>query len=487
MCYRFNTPLRSQFNSQQLLQMFLRLVRQPDLEAWLQNAQHSFYARIFSPLITLWYLIFQRLNSDPTLAEVVTDVHQGGADGLGRGPIPLSQKIRSWATTAYSNARQRLPLCVLTQGLVAQSRQILALAQNLVWRDLQVRLLDGSTVRLRPLGDIAQHFPPQSNHKKLKRKTKAKTRGKNRRQPKRKTPQPPYWCLMRVVVSFCARSAVAMGCAVGAMTHSEQELACQLIRQAVAQTLFIGDRNFGVFRIVQAARHVRAHVLVRLTEVRARKLVAGSLRVGREYPVSWSPSRHDQQEPGCASTPVPGRLIVAQVQRKGFRAQRLLLFTTLLEASTYRAEALIEMYGVRWQIELDLRYLKAQMELEQLECKSAAMAQKEWFAGLLAYNLIRALMLCAALQAGVNPLILSFSAARRQLEGWLEHFGARGQHRLQVWDKLLAGVAQCRQPKRKKPRPSEPRAKRYVRESFPPLYGSRSQARKELEKNASKN
>lgn len=169
--------------------MFLRLVRQPDLEAGLQNAKQSFYDRIFSPLITLWYLIFQRVNSDPTLAKVVTDVHEGGADGLGQGPIPLSQKIRSWATTAYNNARQRLPLSVLTQGLVAQSRQILLLAQDLVWRGLQVRLFDGSTVRLRPLGDIAQYFPPQSNRKKRKRKTKAKTRGKNQRRSKRPAPR----------------------------------------------------------------------------------------------------------------------------------------------------------------------------------------------------------------------------------------------------------------------------------------------------------
>ena len=55
---------------------------------------------------------------------------------------------------------------------------------------------------------------------------------------------------------------------------------------------------------------------------------------------------------------------------------------------------------MRGQVELNLRYLKTQRELEQLDCKSAAMAQKEWSAGLLASNLIRARRLCAALQAG---------------------------------------------------------------------------------------
>ena len=59
----------------------------------------------------------------------------------------------------------------------------------------------------------------------------------------------------------------------------------------------------------------------------------------------------------------------------------------------------MDLYGLRWHIELNLRYLKTQMRLTQLECKSAAMAEKEWVAGLLAYNLIRAAMLCGLLAA----------------------------------------------------------------------------------------
>src|SRR5208337_2910720 len=151
-----------------------------------------------------------------------------------------------------------------------------------------------------------------------------------------------------------------------------------------------GDRNFGVFRIVQVARHVGASVLLRLTERRARKLAGQSLRAGRVYPVAWSPSRADQQQPGCSSQPVPGRLIVVRVHRKGFRTEVLYLFTNLLDGQQYPVEELVELYGARWHVELNLRYLKTQMELDQLSCKSADMAHKEWYAGLLAYNLIRA-------------------------------------------------------------------------------------------------
>jgi hypothetical protein len=74
-------------------------------------------------MVTLWYLIFQRLGSDHTLEKVLTDAHAGGADALRPG---LSQKLRSNATTSYSDARQRLPLAVLWQSLRLQAGRLLA-------------------------------------------------------------------------------------------------------------------------------------------------------------------------------------------------------------------------------------------------------------------------------------------------------------------------------------------------------------------------
>ena len=54
----------------------------------------GFYQRIYSLRVTLWYLIYQRLNFDPTLAAVVTDLRQGGADRLGRRGRKLSTRVR---------------------------------------------------------------------------------------------------------------------------------------------------------------------------------------------------------------------------------------------------------------------------------------------------------------------------------------------------------------------------------------------------------
>jgi hypothetical protein len=450
---------QSLLSSRQLLGFFRGLL--PRRELWqlpgLKNK--GFYERLFTPIVTLWYLIFQRLHFDHTLEGVVADAQAGGADSLCRR---LSKKLLSTATVSYSNARQRLPLAFVTQALALQARQILGLNPKALWRGLRLSLLDGSTVRMRPCGDISKKFPPHRNQAKA----------------------PAYWCLMRVVVCFCAHTGAALNCALGNTGLSEQVLACQIILGqplSLSACLFIGDRNFGVFRIVQTARAVGARVLLRMTQTRARKLLGHSLGLG-QHAVSWSPTRHDQLQPGCSKDSVEGQLLVVRIKRKGFRTQILYLFTTLPQSVDYPVEELVSLYGLRWHIELNLRYLKAQMRLVQLECKSADMAQKEWLAGLMAYNLIRAAMLCAALQEGISALVLSFSLSRRHLENWLTHYGQSRRDGGQRWEKLLRLIAQARLPQRRRSRPAEPRAQRHLRQPYPPLVGSRRKARQHLKK-----
>lgn len=449
----------SPFTAKQLLPFFRSLLPQRHLWRAASLQEETFYDGLFTPIVTLWYLIFQRLHCDPTLQAAVVDAHAGGADGLCHR---LSKKLRSVATTAYSDARQRLPLAFLREALALQGGKMTGLHPQPQWGELLVALLDGTTLRLRPYGDIARSFPPQRNQSR----------------------RPAYWCLMRVVVCFGLHTGAALSYALAAMTVGEQALACRIILTTTRRCLYVGDRNFGVFRIAQAARAVESHVLLRLTQVRARRMLGRALSLG-EFLLDWSPTRHDQQQEGCSSAPVQGRLLVARVKRNGFRAQTLYLFTSL--SAEYPAAQLVGLYGLRWQIELNLRYLKTQMRLVQLESKSAAMAEKEWVAGLLAYNLIRAAMLGAALQAGLAPLTLSFSAARRYLQHWLRDFGQGRTEALRAWEKLLVLIAQSTLPQRSKPRPAEPRAQRHLRQPFPPLIGSRAHARKQIKKYAGKN
>lgn len=451
-----------------MLQQFHKLLPAVSVTGWLALAEHTFYQRAFTPLITLWYLIFQRLGPNHHLSQVQEDALAGGADRLSPRGKRLSQQLRSEATTSFSDARQRLPLQVCRQALrrvVEQTHKTLQIPEKF---GLKVGLMDGSTCRLRPFGDIPRHFAPH-------RPGNAK--------------KPPYWCLARVVGVFCWATGSVLHSAMAGLKTSEQALAGQLLSEGSwIGWLLVGDRNFGVYYVARALLAAQAQAVLRLTEVRARKLARAAglkLQAGLDAPIDWVPSSHDQCPAGLARGPVSGRLLAVRVNPRGFRSFTLYLFTTLTDPLRCPASELAEVYGRRWNVELSFRYLKTQMNLGFLECHSADLVRKEWLAGLIAYNLIRWTMGTAAALAKVPISLLSFSRTRQLLLGWL----ARSPlHRRSVrsWKRLLSRIAKARQPKRRKRRPPEPRAVRPYANDAAHLFGSRAAARQKLMKSYAK-
>jgi len=425
------------------------------------------YQRVWTPLTTLWYFIWQWLQPQHTLDAVVTDARRGGADRLHPQSQPLSRRIKSRATTAFSDARQRLPLEWVRDCFLQLAQQLRRLGSQ-PGSALPVELLDGSTKRLRPHGDIAQGFPA---HRTCRRQS--------------------YWCVARVLVSFCATTGVAMGALIASIHASEQALAVQLMLAAAKRVLYLGDRNFGVWRVVRAARQSGGHALVRLTQARARRL-RGKKRLPHflDLTLQWTPSSHDQVDPGLHREPVPGRLIIIRAARPGYRPQTLYLFTTLADVQAYPPRRLLEMYGWRWQAELNFRTVKDTMEMDQSEAKSAEMVRKEFYAGLMAYNLVRGLMTAAAGQTGGSPSQLSFARVRLLLaavivELWTGSLSRAACQQRLSW--LLTEASAARLPRRAKPRPNEPRAQYHEPQAFPRMNGSRSEARRALKKSPLKN
>jgi len=451
-----------------LLALFAKLVALESIEQTLDQSRRRFYRRVWCPVLTLWYLIWQRLQPNHTLQHVIADARRGGADALRPGgKKPLSQRIGSRATTAYSRARKRLPLVWVKHCFTQLGQQLAALGTTVEEHRLPSVLWDGSTMRLRPHGDIPKKFPP---HRTRRKKS--------------------YWCVARVVVGFCASSAVALAAQMASIHLSEQALAVRLILAWTQQALHLGDRNFGVWRFVRAAHQSGGKSLVRLTRARANKLAAGRrLKAGLDLIVNWMPSAHDQVDRGLKKESVRGRLVVVQVRQPRHRPQTLFLFTTLLEVEAFPPQRLLALYGVRWDVELNFRSVKATMNLAQLEVKSADLAHKEFYAGLMAYNLVRGLMGVAARAAGCEPRQLSFATARTELVStlatlWLDWLPP--ERREAQWEWLLTEVSWARLPRRKKPRPSEPRKQWHTPQVFPPMKGTRAQERRLLKKDQMK-
>jgi putative transposase len=445
----------------QLLAEFRKLLPARLLAGWLLLCPANFYLRAFTPLITLWYCIFQRLSHNHRLSAVVEDARAGGADHLSPHPKRLSRQLCSEATTSFSDARQRLPLQLFVNALHHTASRVTTAIQSPLWHGLRIALLDGTTLRMRPFGDIPKNFPAH-------RPGNAKN--------------PSYWCVARAVALFALATGTLLDSALGPLTHSEQTLAALILTRSWQGWLLVADRNFGVYSMARAALAANAHLLARLTQSRAAKLARDAglvLAPGLDAQITWCPSTHDQAPTGLSRDPVQGRLLVVRLERPGFQTLTLYLFTTLLQAQTFSPQALAQLYGQRWHVELYLRYVKSQMDLGFLQAHSADMIRKEWLSGLIAYNLVRWTMAAAAARAQVPAPTLSFSRARELLLGWLIRNSAP-RPSLHSWKLLLTRIAKARLPKRQKPLPSEPRAVRPFQKDFAKLQGSRADARKKL-------
>ena len=114
------------------------------------------------------------------------------------------------------------------------------------------------------------------------------------------------------------------------------------------------------------------------------------------------------------------------------------------------------------EAELHLRSLKTHMQMEHLRCKRPDMVRKEFYAHLVAYNLIRGVMLEAALAAGVAPHQLSFKGAMQSLNAFLgtviaDSRNARGLYAALLW--MIGAHRVANRPDRIEPRLLKRRSK----------------------------
>jgi hypothetical protein len=104
------------------------------------------------------------------------------------------------------------------------------------------------------------------------------------------------------------------------------------------------------------------------------------------------------------------------VAEPGFRVESLVVMTTLLDEEVYAKEELGDLYRERWQVELDIRSLKVSLQMDKLRCMTPFMIEKEIWANVLSYNLLRKVAAQAALLHRRHPREISFTATKQAVE-----------------------------------------------------------------------
>jgi hypothetical protein len=413
-----------------LLDLYQRLLCSGVLSYLQQQTGRRSKRGIYAPPVVLWLMMLQRLHRRGTLATAVQLLIAGAADPLLTSCRRVCQKRISARTGGYCQARQKLPklLCrQVNQQILEQLRQVLNAgpAGN-------VFVLDGSTLELESSRELRKHYPPAHNQ-----------HGRS------------HWPVLRMVVLHDLGTGLAQepcwGPMYGPQATSEQALSENAIQALPTDSVVIADRNFGIFSVAYAAHSRGVAVVLRLTDVRARKL-AGPISKPGEYAVCWNRSRWDgggHSRPWPADASVEGRVLAVRVGR-GKSKQWLYLFTTLRGS----LQEVVELYGRRWTIETDLRSLKRTVQLHHIQAHSKEMMEKEILMAMSAYNLVRAVMCMAARRSNIDPRQLSFTQVLTLVDvAWHKLVHAPDQHQHdREFLRILDLAAQCRLPSRPKHR-----------------------------------
>jgi putative transposase len=65
------------------------------------------------------------------------------------------------------------------------------------------------------------------------------------------------------------------------------------------------------------------------------------------------------------------------VTEPGFRTKSMTVITTLLDEREFSKEDVAQLYGFRWNVELDIRSIKSNLNLDHVRCKSPEMVRRE--------------------------------------------------------------------------------------------------------------
>jgi len=156
---------------------------------------------------------------------------------------------------------------------------------------------------------------------------------------------------------------------------------------------------------------------------------------------------------------MPDKLQVREIKQKN-----RIIITTLLDTKKYDKKDIIWLYDLRWNIELDLRSIKDVMHMDILRCKTPAMVRKEIWIHLLAYNIIRYVMVQSGRINKIDPRRLSFKNALQSFNAFCKKIGIKIAKLFNVMIREIARHKLVMRPGRKEPRvvKRRPKIKNYM-------------------------
>jgi hypothetical protein len=428
------------------LNTFFNLLNAPDLSLELEEYLPNHRSRLYPPITTLSMFLTQALNSDSSCQNIVNSI---AIDRLEAG-FPLISTL----TGAYCRARQRLPTIMISH-LVYKTGQFTErlIPKQWRWQDKRVHLIDGTTVTMPDTKENQAVYPQQT--------------GQN---PGLGFP------ICRILGVICLSSGTLLNAAIGQYKGkgaSEQALLRKLLPSFNADDLVLGDALFGSYFLLSELFHRGVGFV--FEQMGGRKSTidfnqGDHLGINDHLIQLKKPKRKPEWMSLDEYEKHPDVLCIREVKVSG-----KVLITNQISPKIVSKSALKALYKKRWTIETDLRDIKNTLGMGILHCKTPEMNEKEIWVYFLAYNLIRLLIVQAALQMHLIPRQMSF---KHTLQLWIAFSNHNGNNTKTIKNGLFILIGQRKIGNRLGR--VEPRAIKRRPKPYPLLMKTRATAQEEI-------
>lgn len=411
------------------------------------EAGHTFRERLYGPVVTMFHFLLQAIQRDVSFAGTWAEIWSNAIFRCGIDEAGFN-------SSAIAQARARLPRTVIDKivDLFLETRASTADT----WCGFQLRALDGTTVSMPREPGLFKHFGAH----------KARTTTV-------RYPLATFMALLAV-----GRSSIIKYC-FGPFDPGELQTATPLLDNLAQGDLLLADRRFSGSPSLAYIYRRKADFLMRKNA----RLIVGNLPViqqlgRRDFITDITVNKPAREKDSSLPEKVRVRIFRATWSNPAGERLREWFVTSLFNRKRFPPATLARLYHERWRIETSFEEFKVWFHADVLRSKTVDNIYKEFAAHVLAYQLVRRLIVAAAEKHGKKPEVISFLHAAR----WTVSFSARMSVMPLVqlswtYDRLLDAIASTEIDIR--PGRLEPRALTRERKHYPHLRMSRSDWRKQ--------
>jgi len=248
--------------------------------------------------------------------------------------------------------------------------------------------------------------------------------------------------LARLVTLCLANTMTILDYAMGRYNQDENTLARPLFKKLRKGDLLLADRHFAAAHFYWYYKSVGLEFLTRVHQCLKISRIKRIESYGANDFLGWLKINENYRK---RDTDLPAKVMVRFIKAViRIRGQRKTIWfvTSLLDNNKYPTDEIVELYARRWRIETLFRQVKINFSADVLRSHTAAGIHKEIAARLIAVNIIRTIMLEAAIEQKVDPVSISFVHAVRAIISFSPAFATEVFWKLpQIYKAMLAEIA----------------------------------------------